>query len=129
MEQVTTLTQQPDRLTGTRSETQALLGDILSDGECSSYTAISQSALLPPRVSPASEHAPQELTTPPAPQEEGASKFMANGISIAGFQHLTNNICSDVHSDLDHWDNFYKQLKDVEALVCNNDRRVQYIWT
>ncbi len=36
---------------------------------------------------------------------------------MAGLQHIADNLCSDVHKSLKHWDAFYQQLKTFESLL------------
>ena len=111
-------------------EAQELLGELLSDEV--SEGAASESDLLPPQLSPEVACADQQeapCNADVCPPPERPAKFMPNALSIAGFQHLTNNICNDVHANLENWDTFYKQLKNIEALVRNFDRRRQYVWT
>ena len=116
-------------------EREDLLGGILSGGDDESEGVVSESAFLPPRLSlspePRVDHQqpPQDHVLPPTPPQVTPSKFMSNGLTIAGFQHITNNLCNDVHTNLVQWEGFYEQLKNIAGLVCSADRRKQYIWT
>lgn len=73
-----------------------------------------------------SAHAPQ-------PQQKllqnVRSHFMENAMTIAGAQHISNNLCHDVHINLDHWAEFWDSLKNLEGLVCDSDRLRRYAWT
>ncbi|CAK0848404.1 unnamed protein product [Prorocentrum cordatum] len=59
----------------------------------------------------------------------GSDTFMPEALTIYGFQHLTNNLNSDVHTSLPGWGEFYQQLKNLAALMCNRGRRLHFIAT
>lgn len=55
--------------------------------------------------------------------------FLENAFPVAGFQHVTDNACADINKQLDVWDDFYKQLKNIEGLLLAKHRRDMLIWT
>ena len=55
--------------------------------------------------------------------------LMPRALTIAGLQHIIDNLNSDVHHSLSHWKQFHGQLKQFEALLRNDDRRNRFTWT
>jgi hypothetical protein len=55
--------------------------------------------------------------------------LMPNSLTIAGLQHIINNLCEDVHKSLAHWDVFFKQLKCLESFLRIEERRARFVWT
>ena len=53
--------------------------------------------------------------------------LMKNSLTIAGLQHITNNMCADMHLTLSNWKTYFTELKNVEALLSNPDRRSRYV--
>ena len=62
-------------------------------------------------------------------QEEGHTYFYPYGLTIAGMQHVVDNLNHDTHEKMEHWDWFYAILKQFEALLRNTERRDRLIWT
>ncbi len=46
---------------------------------------------------------------------------------IPGCLHICSNLCKDIAKKLLHWDSFLKQLKDLEALLTEGDRRERFV--
>ena len=55
--------------------------------------------------------------------------FMPEALTIAGLQHIVNNLCSDVHQNMSHCTSFHGDLKSLEALLRVDERRQRFIWT
>ena len=52
-----------------------------------------------PAVGPAAAaHEPSAMKTP---------HLMPQSLTVAGMQHITNNLCNDVHTHLSYWGTFY----------------------
>jgi hypothetical protein len=51
--------------------------------------------------------------------------LLPNALTIAGLQHIVNNLCSDVHQSLSHWPKYFEQLKSLEAFLRVEVRRHQ----
>ena len=54
---------------------------------------------------------------------------MPEALTVAGLQHVVNNLCSDVHQGMKHWQAFHAQLKSLEALLRIDERRQRFAWT
>jgi len=85
--------------------------------------------LLPPWLQREDLHAdigdtPRNTATP-----RRGGHFMNNALTIYGLQHAANNINCDVHKSLTYWEEFWKQLKNFEALLGVGERRRRFIWT
>ena len=50
-------------------------------------------------------------------------------MTIAGLQHIMNNLLCDVHVRLSHWDAFYAEAKQFESLLTIPERRSRFVWT
>ena len=70
----------------------------------------------------------QEASDPAAPAAMG-SHFLEAAITVVGLQHVTNNACKDMNQEVDLWDEFHAQLKNVEGLLSSRARRVAMVWT
>ena len=74
-----------------------------------------------------------ELPAIAAPVAERPSNvpkvFAPNMISIYGLQHLTDNMNQDIHKGLTHWDAFYADLQNLEALLLRRQRRRRFVFT
>jgi hypothetical protein len=74
-------------------------------------------------------------SAPPAPvrpipkAQRPPSEFMQNAYITAGIQHTSNNINEDSNNSMPHFDSFFKQLKECEALLRSPDRRRRFVWT
>jgi hypothetical protein len=70
---------------------------------------------------------------PPAPvlppAAEVPTAFVPSSLTIAGLQHITNNLCTDVHEHLKHWGAFWIELKNFESLLAVAERRKRFVWT
>ena len=55
--------------------------------------------------------------------------MMPNGFTLAGMQHIVNNLNQDVHQSLSHWKAFFKELHNALGLLGRDDRRQRYCWT
>ena len=53
--------------------------------------------------------------------------LMDNALQIAGLQHISDNLCEDVHLAMDYWPQFFAYLKLLEALLTVQERRFLYI--
>ena len=47
----------------------------------------------------------------------------------SGLQHIVHNMSEDVHTSLSHWEEYMKQLKQLEALMRVEERRERFIWS
>ena len=54
---------------------------------------------------------------------------MPNCLTVAGLQHIVDNLTADVHSSMPMWSDFYGKLKQFEALLRADDRRQHFVWT
>ena len=61
--------------------------------------------------------------------EDGLIFFMPNSLTIAGLQHIINNLCADTHKSLTHWGKFHADLKNLEAFLNVPERTDRFIWT
>ena len=60
---------------------------------------------------------------------ESFKLFLPDAIVIPGALHICSNLCKDVSAKLGHWECFLTQLGQVEALLCNRDRRERFLST
>ena len=49
--------------------------------------------------------------------------------SMAGLQHICDNLCRDTHEGLDYWPVFFADLKNMEAFMRFSGRRRKFITT
>ena len=56
-------------------------------------------------------------------------RLMPFCLTVPGLQHITNNLCNDVHCNLQHFGDFWKELKNLEALLRVDERRARYVFT
>ena len=61
--------------------------------------------------------------------EVATDTFLNSTFKVYGFQHLTNNLEEDVHLHLVHWNAFWLELKNFEALLLSRDRRKRFLNT
>ena len=54
---------------------------------------------------------------------------MPNCLSVAGLQHIINNMLDDVHKAIPWWDTCLKYLKQFEALLRSEEKRQRLTWT
>ena len=54
--------------------------------------------------------------------------FLPKALGIYGIQHLVSNLNQDVHTVLRFWPTFWKQMKNIEALLRTGDRRRRFQW-
>jgi hypothetical protein len=66
---------------------------------------------------------------PPYRTQQGHVHLMPNGVSIAGMQHIIDNMNAETHKGMVWWPEFLKVLKNAEALLRIDERRNRYIWT
>ena len=97
-----------------------------------SFHMDSAEALLPPWIN--RDEVQNDIDDPLvelAPVRSGPQVLMENAVEIYGLQHCTFNINKDVHKGLSHWGEFWKQLKNFEALLHGQQgqRRRRFIWT
>ena len=64
-----------------------------------------------------------------AQADKGTTHFMPRAFPVAGMQHIVDNLNSDVHQSMSHWENFHSDLKSLEALLRIDERRQRYVWT
>ena len=64
-----------------------------------------------------------------AAEAVGASFFMPHALTVAGLQHVVNNLCAEVHQGLNHWSAFHAELKALESLLRVQERRQRFVWT
>ena len=62
-------------------------------------------------------------------QDSKPMAMMPNGFTLAGVQHVVNNLNQDVHQSLSHWKAFFKELHNALGLLGRDDRRQRYCWT
>jgi hypothetical protein len=43
--------------------------------------------------------------------------LLPNSLTIAGLQHIIDNLCKDVHESMAHWSDYFAELKCFEALL------------
>ena len=56
--------------------------------------------------------------------------FLEDCLPFAGIQHITNGLCNVVHTSLAYWNkSFYNELKNLEALLVVDERRLHYVWS
>ena len=55
--------------------------------------------------------------------------FMPNALTIAGLQHVVNNMMADAHTSLSWWPTFHPQLENFEAFIRIDERRQRYAWS
>jgi hypothetical protein len=65
----------------------------------------------------------------PAVDSGSQVHLMPNALTIAGLQHIVNNLSEDVHKGLDHWDTFHSQLKNFEQMLKLPERRRRFFFT
>jgi hypothetical protein len=54
----------------------------------------------------------------PVQPAHGADQyFMQNALTMAGLQHVVDNLCSETHQHMTHWASFYSDLKSLEAFL------------
>ena len=95
------------------------------DGDAGIPVAPATPVGVPEPVGPAAVGA----VGPPANESTTDRRFMRNGVTIAGMMHVVNNMMQDVHKSLTYWPEFYADLKVVEALLQNPERRRRFVWT
>ena len=61
--------------------------------------------------------------------DEGFRFFMDRSCTIAGIMHIIDNMLQDMHESLADWKWFHKQLKILEAFICNDPYRRRFCWT
>ena len=54
---------------------------------------------------------------------------MPRAMPVAGLQHVTNNLSADVEKSLEWWQDYFAQLKNVEALLGTAERQRRLQWT
>lgn len=84
------------------------------DDDIDGPTMADDSSVANPVVRPMPPHVPRPL--------------MPKALTIAGLQHVINNLCSDIHTEMSHWETFYSHLKALEALLRVPERRQRYVW-
>jgi hypothetical protein len=60
---------------------------------------------------------------------DGRVFFMPSAMTIAGLQHIVNNLSADTHKSLKFWEAFFSELKNLEAFQNVPDRVDRYLWT
>ena len=61
--------------------------------------------------------------------DEAAEYVMPHAMTVAGLQHVIFNLCEDTHLALQHWAEFFKQLKTLESFLRVEERRQRFCWT
>jgi len=73
----------------------------------------------------------------PAPTHDGQAEarvaraefFLPNSLTIAGMQHVVDNLAKEVHRDLQGWQGFHKQLQNMECFLSRKESRDRLIST
>ena len=58
---------------------------------------------------------------------DGHSTWMPNSLTVPGMCHILHNLACEVDLRLPHFDDFYKQLKNASGLLCDSQRRRQFV--
>jgi hypothetical protein len=58
-----------------------------------------------------------------------STTLMPNAVTVAELQHICDNAQSLVHTELEHWAVFWREIKNWEALLGSPERMRRYIWT
>jgi len=69
---------------------------------------------------------PPQGRVPAVTAERKATTFIFNSLSWIGLQHTSSIVCSEVHKTISHWNEFYEQLENTEALLRVHDRRHRF---
>ena len=54
-------------------------------------------------------------------------RLLHKAFTFPGLQHISNNLCSDVHKSLSHWGQFWKDIKNLESLLSVDERRSRFV--
>lgn len=55
--------------------------------------------------------------------------FLPQALPVMGMQHIVHNLLKEVHTSLVHWNGFWAELKNIEALLNWRFRRQRFIVT
>jgi hypothetical protein len=98
-----------------------IIADAASDaGDADTRAPDSSDAAFPPI---------QQQSWKPGDAGTSANVLMANGITIAELQHICDNAQSLIHTELEHWNEFWLELKVFEGLLGCPERMRRYMWT
>ena len=84
--------------------------------------------VLDPEPAPAPPGAGIMPAPAPAPRES-TTYFLPNSLTVAGLQHIINNMNADTHKSLKHWEAFFAELKNLQGLFGMTERRQRYVFT
>lgn len=66
--------------------------------------------------------APETEADDTTSDEDDSPQFMSSALCIPGLMHISHNLAIDVMDKLAWFPNFWKQLKNIESLLCHPDR-------
>lgn len=93
--------------------------------DAASVTPLGAAAMTPPAApAPVTPVAAPQPSPDPAPPKK---IFLPNAMTIAGLQHIIDNMNKDTHTALSHWDEFFADLGNLQAFFGMRERGMRFV--